>query len=92
MLMGKSIVMRIPTVPGKNDGEENMKNTAVLAESLEGVKMIHLLPYHTVGIDKYHSVGLSPKLTEKPGNIKERCEYLADLMGNYTSKPIKVIG
>jgi len=88
---GKNIVLRVPVIPNKNDSQENMINIALLCEKLKGVNKIHLLPYHTIGIDKYSSVGLLTEFAEKTGDIKERCKYLASIMQNKTSKPIKVI-
>lgn len=88
---GSSIVLRCPVIPGKNDSPENLIAVAKLAQNLKGVMEIHLLPYHTMGLDKYPAVGLTPAFTEKSGIIKETCSELAGKMKNYTDKPVKVI-
>ena len=48
---GHSVWMRMPFVPGKNDGEENLGQTADLAASL-GLNSVWLLPYHAMGESK----------------------------------------
>jgi pyruvate formate lyase activating enzyme len=46
------VIIRVPIIPGYNDAEENMKETArFVAES--GGKRVELLPYHRFGISKY---------------------------------------
>lgn len=50
------IWLRIPLVPGFNDSEQNMHETAELA-SKTGAEKISLLPYHDWGKDKYSGLG-----------------------------------
>jgi pyruvate formate lyase activating enzyme len=77
---GSSILVRFPVIPGVNDDEENIKNTAQLM-LLHGKKDIHLLPYHRAGIEKYKSLGMiyrlkriQPPSDEKLMSIKEQLE------------------
>ncbi|MBQ9132439.1 MAG: glycyl-radical enzyme activating protein [Clostridia bacterium] len=53
---GAHLIIRVPTIPGFNDTEEEIRGIARFAASLPGVQEIHLLPYHRLGYDKY--VGL----------------------------------
>lgn len=48
--------VRIPTIPGVNDDEENIAASADFVRSI-GLPIIHLLPYHNFGSGKY--LGLS---------------------------------
>lgn len=48
----KSIVVRIPVIPGVNDNFENMNMTSKFVSSL-GIKEVHLLPFHPGGVEKY---------------------------------------
>lgn len=50
---GVRLVIRVPTVPGFNDTEEEIASIARFAASLPGVRELHLLPYHRLGSDKY---------------------------------------
>lgn len=49
-------VVRIPVVPGYNDDEENIKNTAKFVKKI-GLEVINLLPYHSIGKSKYTQLG-----------------------------------
>lgn len=51
------LIIRVPTIPGFNDTEEEIRDIAKFARSLPGVDEIHLLPYHRLGYDKYVGLG-----------------------------------
>jgi pyruvate formate lyase activating enzyme len=61
--MGKKIMIRLPVVPGVNDNEENIRDTARFLGSLGTVSEISLLPYHKLGRDKYR--GLAKKAEDE---------------------------
>ena len=51
-------IIRIPTVPGYNDSDDNMLNTARFATKLgENLQRIELLPYHKFGTQTYNRIG-----------------------------------
>jgi len=63
------IIIRIPLIPGLNDSEENILNTAKFASELGGNFLrIELLPYHKFGTGNYEQLGREYKLkdTEPP--------------------------
>lgn len=47
------IWIRIPLLPGLNDGPEELDAMAHLAAGLAGVRQVHLLPYHRLGQQKH---------------------------------------
>jgi pyruvate formate lyase activating enzyme len=47
-----NIWIRVPVIPGVNDGSENMEAIAREAAALPGVRQINLLPYHKIGSHK----------------------------------------
>lgn len=51
------LTVRVPTIPTFNASEEEISAIARFADSLPGVKAIHLLPYHRLGQDKYDGLG-----------------------------------
>lgn len=53
----RSIIIRIPAIPGINDDDENLSRTILFASQLAGLKRIELLPYHTLGEEKYNLIG-----------------------------------
>lgn len=56
--LNKSMVIRVPIIPGFNDSIENIKNTAnFVKENVKNPKM-ELLPYHMLGLNKYEDLRL----------------------------------
>jgi len=54
---GKEIWIRIPLVPGVNDDDENIRQTADFLKSLTNVQRIAVLPYHKGGTEKAKNLG-----------------------------------
>ena len=50
------ITARIPVIPQFNQDENSMRKIFSFVKS-EGVRRVDLLPYHTLGISKYHQLG-----------------------------------
>lgn len=55
---GKKIWIRVPLISGVNDSFENIREVYRLAESLENVARVELLPYHSYGAGKYAQLGM----------------------------------
>lgn len=49
--------VRLPLIPGVNDDEENLLATAAFLCSLATVPRLDILPYHRLGVEKYHRTG-----------------------------------
>ncbi|MPM92711.1 4-hydroxyphenylacetate decarboxylase activating enzyme [bioreactor metagenome] len=56
--INKSMVVRIPVIPGFNDDIENITSTSQFVKKNIKSPKIELLPYHMFGIDKYKNLGL----------------------------------
>lgn len=81
---GAHLVVRVPTVPGFNDTEEEIRDIARFAKGLRGVNEIHLLPYHRLGYDKYVGLGREYGMGDvKPpnGEQMERLRRVAEQEG-----------
>ena len=81
---GTHLVIRVPTIPGFNDTEEEIRDIARFAKSLPGVNEIHLLPYHRLGYDKYVGLGREYKMgdVKPPDNAKmEKLRKVAEQEG-----------
>ena len=50
---GTPVIVRVPLIPGFNDGAAEVKGIVTLAASLGNVREIHFLPFHTLGVGKY---------------------------------------
>jgi pyruvate formate lyase activating enzyme len=53
---GRNLIVRVPLIPGINDGPENLAALADFVWQL-GLRRIDLLPYHKIGMDKYGRLG-----------------------------------
>ncbi len=54
---GVPLVVRLPLVPGFNDGEDNLRRTADFSRTVLRVERLDLLPYHRLGSPKYARLG-----------------------------------
>lgn len=55
---GSAIWVRIPVIPGVNDSDEEIYQIAALLAPLHSIQWVELLPFHTLGSEKYASLGL----------------------------------
>lgn len=55
---GKSVWIRHVLVPGINDDEESLKALGLHLSNYKCVEKIEVLPYHTLGVHKYKSLGI----------------------------------
>ena len=69
---GKPLIIRIPIVPGINDGSENIEAIARHVAGLKTVRKVNLMPYHRFGEGKYAMLGRSYSLAglELPGEVR----------------------
>ena len=51
------IIVRVPLVPGINDGLE-FRLIADYVSKFDNISEIHILPYHTIGNEKYDQIGM----------------------------------
>ncbi len=72
----QKVIARVPVIPGFNDDEicDIMKYAA-----FSGVKELHLLAYHTLGISKYQQLG-----REYPYHVRESLD--PDTLTSYIEK------
>ncbi|MBN1658666.1 MAG: glycyl-radical enzyme activating protein [Anaerolineae bacterium] len=62
---GWPLVIRVPLVPGMNDGVENLEATAeFVACRLDGALGVEILPYHSLGQAKFAALGMAYGLSE----------------------------
>lgn len=62
---GLPIYLRIPVIPDFNDTPEEMGKIAEIVRPLRHVKEIRLIPYHTLGIEKYETLGMKAPLRRR---------------------------
>jgi pyruvate formate lyase activating enzyme len=62
---GCEVVVRLPLVPGVNDGRDNLEATAAFMAGA-GLARIDLLPYHRLGEPKYRRLGRDYPMAGSP--------------------------
>ena len=69
---GKPLIIRIPVIPGINDGPENIEAIARHVAGLKTVRAVNLMPYHRFGEGKYAMLGRSYSLAglEPPTEVR----------------------
>lgn len=72
--------IRHVVVPGLTDSEEHIKKLAKIIKNISNVEKIELLPYHTLGVDKYTKLGLEYKLADVDSMDMEDIEKLEKVL------------
>lgn len=54
----KRLWVRIPVIPGVNDNKREMSDIAEIVSCLKYVEQVTLMPYHTLGADRYKTLGI----------------------------------
>ena len=58
--------LRHVVVPGLTDGEDHLAGLAEYIKRIRNVKRVELLPYHVLGVPKYHTMGIPYPLEGVP--------------------------
>ena len=83
---GTRLIVRTPVIPTFNDTKEEIAAIAEFARSLRGVKEMHILPYHRIGMDKYKGLGREYSLTGIEPPSKELMNELLEVVESYGLK------
>lgn len=67
------IIVRTPVIPGYNSDEKTIRKIFDLAKE-NNIQQVSLLPYHTLGVDKYEQLGI--KYTDSYGKMLSREDLL----------------
>lgn len=85
----KSIIPRIPIIPGVNDTPDDISNLLTfLSNYKDELKEIHLLPYHTLGCCKYEQLRVPYNL---PDIQPPSDEYMKNLQKELSSGGLNII-
>lgn len=76
----KCLIVRTPVIPTFNDEEDEIRSIARFAKSLDGVREMHLLPYHRIGSDKYAGLGRQYTMAHISPPKKEQMERLLEIV------------
>ena len=67
-------------MPGVNDNEEYILKLKEYIKQFNNVEKVELLPYHTLGLEKYKKLNIDYKLSYMEPMDKERCKELEELL------------
>ena len=84
----RRIVMRSPMIPGINDDDAELKARGALADELDAVEAVDVLPYVPYGIDKARRLGL--KVYEAPQPPPEYGTAIVAKLSALTRKPARL--
>jgi len=87
VLIAKKCNLRIslPLIPGYNDSEANLRETAKFARSI-GVGFIDIMPLHGLGASKYGYLGLKSPYADFSEVTREEIVKVKTLINNYGIK------
>lgn len=74
--MGKSIIIRVPVIPGYSDSDENLNSIAEFLSKLKSIERVDILPVHEYGKAKYPEIGMEYKLNVNPIPLERQKEIL----------------
>ncbi len=72
--------IRHVVVPGITDSEEHIKKLASIIKSIKNIEKVELLPYHTLGVEKYNKMGIQYKLSHVGSMNKEELDKLYKIL------------
>ena len=78
--LNKKLWLRQVIVPNINDDEEHVLKLKEFAKNIPNVEKIELLPYHSMGKEKYQKLGIPYRLETTIDMDKDRCKELQKLL------------
>lgn len=79
----KQMIVRIPVVPGFNDDDTNIADTARFVQSLQAVRRIDILPYNRGGLEKSVRLTSQADLMEAKAPDDEKMAHIARTLRGY---------
>ena len=78
----KSVVVRIPLIPGYTDSKDNMEASGEFLSKI-GITRADVVPYHQLGVGKYERLGKQYALRDLDPISDERTEECIKILENY---------
>ena len=79
--IGKPTWVRHVLVPGVTDDEENLRGIRAFLDTLSNVKKVEVLPYHTLGIYKWETLGIPYTLKDVEPPTAESVKRAEEILG-----------
>ncbi|WP_010241394.1 pyruvate formate-lyase-activating protein [Clostridium arbusti] len=81
--VGTKIWIRHVIVPNITDSKEHIKKLGDLIKDIKNIEKIELLPYHTLGVNKYEKMKINYKLKNTESMDREKCKELENYLKAY---------
>ena len=78
--IGKSVWIRHVVVPGITDEEKELETLGEFLKSLSNIEKLEVLPYHTLGENKYDNLGMEYPLKGVPQVSKEEANKAENII------------
>ena len=79
--IGKPVWIRHVLVPGVTDDNENLHGIRAVLDTLSNVKKVEVLPYHTLGIYKWESLGIPYTLKDVDPPTADTVKRAEEILG-----------
>jgi pyruvate formate lyase activating enzyme len=89
--LGKPVELRLPVIPGINDGDADIAAAGAFAARLGNLTAVTLLPFHAPAMDKYARLGYTRRLPETLPPARETLEGFAGLLASF-GLPVRIGG
>lgn len=86
----KRVILRCPVIPGCNARLEHFRGIARIANQMPCVQEIHVLPYHTLGVNKYAWLERENELKDTKQPSREETEDWAEEIRKHTQIAVLV--
>jgi pyruvate formate lyase activating enzyme len=80
---GRPFWLRYVLVPGISDFEEDIRALGEHFRNFKMVQRVEILPYHTLGMHKYESLGQEYRLKDTPLNTQEQLNRALQIFQEY---------
>lgn len=78
--LNKPMWIRHVLVPTITDSEDQLKGVRAIIDTLDNVKKVEVLPYHSLGVHKYESLGIDYKLKDIDSPSHESIEIACKIL------------
>jgi pyruvate formate lyase activating enzyme len=81
-MLGIPVEVRMPIIPGLNDGDENITQAAAFLKSIDSLTLISVLPYHAYSDAKYASIGRENNMPRATGEEQSAADKVKNYLRN----------
>jgi len=87
---GAAIILRCPIIPKLNDRVAHFLQIAGLANRMQHLSEIHVLPYHPLGASKGRRLGKAPALGDTPMPGETQAQLWASAIQAFTTVKVRI--